>query len=268
MLCFAWIALNACSSPPSRDSAAGLADAAAVDVAADTQSGDTATDLAKPATPLNAAEQSPAPVLIAPNEGPTSGMQLVTITGQFLGHVETVLFGDTPALQVDVQDDGELQVIAPPHPAGVVDITLRAAVPASGKPIEDGKVKNGYRYVGKVEVTAVSPKYGPAQGGTALTITGNGFTAQTQFVVGHRLALLPSVLDEHTATLITPPGQPGSATVAAANEDGTGQLANAFLYQQAPIIDSVSPAVLPFQPKGGAHVAIHGHALSGKLLTT
>ncbi len=239
-----------------------LADTAPVDVVVE----DGGVELAAPATPFDSATEQPLAVLLTPNEGPTSGMQVVTIQGQFLGHVQTVLFGETPALQVDVQDDGQLQVVAPPHPSGVVDVTLRVAADPATKSVPDGKIVKGYRYVAQVEVTAISPKFGPAQGGTALTITGNGFTSQTQFVVGHRLALLPSVIDEHTATVLTPPGQAGTAAVAAANGDGSGQLAHAFTYREAPLLQSVTPGVLPFKPSGGGQIVLHGHGLAGTLL--
>jgi hypothetical protein len=235
----------------------------AVDV---TVAKDAAIDIAASGTETSAVGATPVALQITPNQGPTSGLQVVTIQGQALGHVQTVLFGDTPALQVDVQDDGELQVVAPPHPSGVVDVILRVAADPTAKPVADGKISKGYRYVGQVEVTGVTPKHGPAQGGTALTIAGNGFTAQTQFVVGHRLALLPSVIDEHTATVLTPPGETGTVALAASNGDGSGQLANAFTYQQPPTLDSVTPAVLPWLAKGGSLLTLHGHGLSGNLL--
>ncbi len=233
--------------------------------AADLTPNETAADLATASTPAAALGPTPLPVLMTPNQGPTSGMQVVTITGQSLGHVQTVLFGATPALQVDVQDDSALQVIVPPHPSGVVDVTLRVAVDPLAAPVPDGKIVKGYRYIGMVEVTAVSPKSGPAQGGTALTITGSGFDVHTQFVVGHRLGLLPSVLDEHTATVLTPAGESGTVAVAAANPDGSGQLENAFTYHAPPELDTVSPGVLAHKPAGGSQLVLHGHNLAGAL---
>ncbi len=227
---------------------------------------DAALDLATAPTPALGPGEMPLATEIVPNAGPTSGMQLVTIYGQFLGHLDTVLFGETPALQIDILDDNTIQVVAPPHPAGVVDVILRAEQDPLGKPIPDGKIVKGYRYVGQVEVTGVVPKSGPASGGTAVTISGSGFTADTQFVVGHRLALLPSVIDEHTATILTPPGVSGLVAVAAANGDGTGQLANAFTYTEPPVLNAVTPGVLPFKPAGGSQLVLHGHGLSGNLL--
>ena len=244
------------------NASAGDASSAAGQDAAQKGAPDTDTAQASAANP----SATPVAQQIDPNAGPTSGLQVLTIQGQSLGHVETVLFGDTPALQVDVQDDGELHVVTPPHPSGVVDVTLRVAVDPAAKAVPDGKIIKGYRYIGQVEVTAVSPKSGPAQGGTALSISGNGFNAQTQFVVGHRLALLPSVLDEHTATVLTPPGETGTVAVAAASGDGAGQLAHAFTYHGPPVLDSVTPVVLPWKPAGGALLTLDGHGLSGDLL--
>ena len=263
---FPLILLVACGDGATAGTTGDLTDATSDSNAADLAGKDAALDLAASSTPSLGAGETPLAVLIDPDQGPTSGLQVVTIQGQFLGHVQTVLFGETPALQVDVQDDGLLQVVAPPHPSGVVDVTLRVAPDPKAKAIPDGKIVKGYRYVGKVEVTAVAPASGPAQGGTALTISGNGFTAQTQFVVGHRLALLPSVIDEHTATVLTPPGQTGTVAVAAANADGSGQLENAFTYHQPPLLEKVTPAVLPFKPTGGGQIVLQGHGLSGALL--
>ncbi|HEX4440122.1 MAG TPA: PQQ-dependent sugar dehydrogenase [Thermoanaerobaculia bacterium] len=67
---------------------------------------------------------APALDAVAPASSLERGWTIVTLTGaNFLG-ASQVLFGGVPALSTRVVDPGTLQVVAPPHAAGTVDITV------------------------------------------------------------------------------------------------------------------------------------------------
>lgn len=71
----------------------------------------TVTVLARPAPAVGA---------VWPEHGPAAGGTQVRLTGELLGHVDEVRFGDTPATSVEVLDDGTVLAVAPALPAGTV----------------------------------------------------------------------------------------------------------------------------------------------------
>jgi glucose/arabinose dehydrogenase len=90
-----------------------------------------------------------APVItaITPPQGYERGSDLVTITGSgFAGGIQ-VLFGTTPALAVTLLSPTELLVVAPPHSAGAVDVTVtNPGAPPAVEP-------NGFVYVAMPQAT-------------------------------------------------------------------------------------------------------------------
>lgn len=244
----------ACTDPAvsSPVPAPAVADAVTHDTGKDaTKSSDTGAI----GSPSKAKPGAPVIAKVDPDEGPSSGTQVVTISGQHLGEAWMVLFGDTPAMDLFVIDDGTLQVTVPPRPAGIVDVTVRSVE----RP--DATLAAAYRYVAEVSLSAISPAQGPAQGGTAVMVSGSGFLPGTQFVVGDRLAIGATVIDEHTASFLTPPGTAGKVNVFAVNADGQGKLSHAFWYRTPPLLQSVTPAT---GPTGGAPpVTLTGTGLLG-----
>jgi len=67
---------------------------------------------------------APTLAAVSPSTSLERGSTVVTLTGgNFLGSSQ-VLFGDVPALSTTVVDPTTLSVIAPPHAAGTVDVTV------------------------------------------------------------------------------------------------------------------------------------------------
>ena len=67
---------------------------------------------------------SPTIASITPASGPTRGSEGVVITGTNFTSQTGVLFGGIPARAVVVQSSTVLLVEPPPHPAGLVDVTV------------------------------------------------------------------------------------------------------------------------------------------------
>jgi hypothetical protein len=207
-----------------------------------------------PPFPDLAEQDGPQAFELTPAQGPHGGLTLVTIQGVGLSEVTQVRFGDIEGLDVVVLDDQTLTVRTPPHPAGKVDVLLRAPG------YIDHVMPAAFRFVAPVVLDTVAPGLGPAHGGTTVTVTGAGFAPSTQFLVGDRLALAPTVLDEHTAGFLTPPGTAGLARVVAVTPDGTAQLPAAFEYRAVPKLDWAAPGIGPLS--GGTQLTLHGEGLS------
>jgi hypothetical protein len=65
-----------------------------------------------------------APSAVNPPGGPSAGGTWVTITGNGFTGATAVRFGETAAAPFVVISDGQLRVLTPAHPAGVVDVTV------------------------------------------------------------------------------------------------------------------------------------------------
>lgn len=91
-------------------------------------------------------------------------------------------------------------------------------------------------------VTGVTPNTGATVGGTAVTISGNGFAAGATVTFGSAPATNVVVVNGTTITATTPPGTPGPVAVTVTNPGAPpGSLANAFTYVIVPTVTAVAP---------------------------
>ncbi|MGE0570888.1 MAG: IPT/TIG domain-containing protein, partial [Dehalococcoidia bacterium] len=108
---------------------------------------------------------------LTPVAGPPG--TVVTIAGSGFRGTPIVKFGTTTATTVTEVSDTSLKVVAPPHAAGKVDVTVQSGDVVAPTPTDT--TKDDFTYTAGVEVTEVSPKKGPTAGGNTVTITGSGF---------------------------------------------------------------------------------------------
>src|SRR5215207_10839 len=142
-------------------------------------------------TALFAATASPAfavaPTVtgLNPTSGSTLGGNNVVITGTgFTGvtGVAGVTFGGTNATSYVVNNDTQITAVAPAHAAGAADVIVTH--PTEGA--SANTAADNYNYVAPLAptVTGLNPTGGPITGGTAVTITGTGFTGATDVDFG------------------------------------------------------------------------------------
>jgi hypothetical protein len=105
-------------------------------------------------------------------------------------------------------------------------------------------------------VSSVLPNYGPAAGGTAVTITGTNFASGATVMFGSAAATHVVVVNSTTITATTPPGSAGVVTVTVTVNGQSGSLTNGFTYIVAPTVSSVSPNT--GSTAGGTAVTIMG----------
>jgi large repetitive protein len=142
------------------------ASAGTVDVTVTTLDGTSATSAGDQFTFVAAPSVSG----LSPNAGPVDGGTVVTITGTGFTGASAVDFGGIAASFV-VNSDTSITAFSPAGTAATVDVTVTTAGGTSATSASDL-----FSYVAAPTVSSVDPNTGPVAGGTAVTITGTGFT--------------------------------------------------------------------------------------------
>jgi hypothetical protein len=182
-------------------------------------------------------------VRAVPDRGPFSGGQLVVLRGAgFSSSAVTVRFGEVAIPPTDVRriDPNRLEVVAPAHAPGAVDVTVDDGT--SSRTLEDA-----YRY----DAVAITPGAGPPTGRTRLSLT----SASDVFVEETEVRLDGLVCDElaiaspRQATCRTPAHPLGTVDVEVVEGASRVVLDDAFTYEN------------PFRPFGG----LGGGPLDGTL---
>ncbi|WP_055591760.1 IPT/TIG domain-containing protein [Streptomyces hirsutus] len=161
---------------------------------------------------------------LSPAFGSTAGGDTITINGTGFSSATSVSFGANTAVPT-VVSDSQLTVVAPAGAAGSVGVSVTTA----------GGTNNGlsYTYVAAPTVTSVVPTEGPESGGTAVTLTGTGFTSTNQVTFDGNPAPF-TVISGTSLSAVTPPGTGGPVDVVVTNDAGSAILADAFTYVAGP----------------------------------
>jgi hypothetical protein len=145
---------------------------------------------------------------IAKASGSTNGGNTVTITGTGFTGITSVLFASEPGTSIKVLSPTTLAVVAPKHPAGLVDVLVRGTYGPSLAVSADH-----YTFVAPPSVTSVTSvtsvggtakAAGSSTGGNIVTLTGAGFTGITAVRFGSVPGRLVKVLSPRTLTVTAP----------------------------------------------------------------
>ncbi len=160
---------------------------------------------------------------------------------------------------VNVQDGNTVMVLptlgSPVDPNQLSTLRLSfAAIPGAGRPSAPS-------------LTGISPNFGPAAGGTTVTITGSSFTGTGAVQFGTAPAATFSVVSDTQITAVSPPGT-GTVDVTVATPAGTSATspADQFTYIPAPSVTGVSPNRGP--AAGGTQVTVTGTGFTGATQVT
>ena len=193
---------------------------------------------------------------ILPTSGPTTGRTSVTITGSDFTGATKVLFGTVSASSFTVNSNTQITAVSP---AGSGTVDVRVTTPGGTSAISNDR----FTYVPAPTVTAITPKTGPAAGGTTVIITGSGFTGASKVVFGRVAASSFTLNSDIQITAVSPAGS-GTVDVRVTTPGGTSAIAGAdqFTYVFAqPKITSISPTSGPVA--GGTPVTITGSDFTG-----
>jgi hypothetical protein len=239
--------------------------AGTIDVTVTTPSGTSSTGSADHFT-YNAAAL-PSVTGITPTSGSTAGGTVVTVTGSGFTGATAVNFGTTAATDFTVLSDTSLTAIAPAGSAGTVDTTV---VTPSGTSSTGSADQFTYNAPSAPTVTAVSPSSGGSAGGTAVAITGTGFTNASGVNFGQYAATSFTVNSDTQITAVAPAQAAATVDITVTTVAGTSSTGSAdhFAYNapSAPTVTSVNPTGGPLA--GGMEVGITGTGFTGATAVT
>lgn len=208
---------------------------------------------------------APRVISISTAQGPSSGGTAVTITGTGFTGVSGVSFGSVAAASYTVNGSTSITALAPSEPGGTVDVRVASAGGPSATSSQDR-----FTFVAPPRVTSVSPDAGPPNGGTAVTISGSGFTYATGVSFGENAAGF-SVNNDSSITAFAPTsdGETGLVNVTVTDLGGASPTttSDTFTYvaspsgPQRPQVTRISPRSGP--RRGGTLVTIYGAHLTG-----
>jgi hypothetical protein len=150
---------------------------------------------------------------VDPSKGLTSGGTRVRITGAGLTSATQITFDGVPASQIVIDSDSAAFAVSPPHQVGIVDVAI---ISSTGQKV---LVAQGFAYVDPV-ITSILPTTGTAAGGTAITISGLGFSPTATVSIGGAPAAAVVIASPTEITAVTPAGSPGPTDVVVLNSDG------------------------------------------------
>jgi hypothetical protein len=190
---------------------------------------------------------------LSPSSGPDAGGTIVTIVGTALAEATAVTFGGAPAVP-SILSDTQLQVATPPLPgAGTVVVQVQTPY---------GNPEALFTYVppDMPTISGLTPPSGPEAGGTVVTITGTGFTENTNVRFDGTLAPHKSVLSDTLIQAETPPGT-GVVRVRVIAPNGDAWALFTYVPPGETSIGSLTPTSGP--EAGGTTVLIEGVGFTG-----
>ncbi|MGI5862811.1 MAG: IPT/TIG domain-containing protein [Myxococcales bacterium] len=202
---------------------------------------------------------------VVPSRGPATGGTDVTIEGGgfYQGFASgataakrdtRIYFGGNEASDFRIIDDDTLEVTAPPCAAGPADVIIQ-------NPNGEAICESCFTYYVELQLTGLSPKTGPLEGGVEVELTGAGFGDELVVLFGQRASPQVTIVGDRTARALVPAAeQAGAVDVRAFNKNGTAELRWGFRYEQGLSLIAVHP---PYGPlAGGAVVAVRGAGLA------
>ncbi len=175
---------------------------------------------------------------VAPASGTTAGGTPVTINGTGFLSGPTVSLGGVNATSVVFVSAIKLTAVTPAHVSGPVEVRVTNAI--SG---DTFALPNGFTYTAPPVVTSVAPANGSPAGGNVVTINGSAFGNGATATFGGTAATGVTFISSTQLQATTPAHTAGAVTVQVTNPNTqSGSKANAFTYNAAMSVTSVSPA--------------------------
>lgn len=190
---------------------------------------------------------------INPNQGPTTGGTVVTITGADFNDVTHVLFGSKSAL-FNVNNSSQITAISPTGDLGTVNVTVITSTGTS-------TISDNDRFTYFEEqpiIISITPNQGPTLGGTVVRIIGTGFSNVSDVLFGSKSASF-SVDNDTQITAVSPIGDVGSVHVTVITHTGSSTISHndRFTYFQGQPFSPAPPTHLrgfQIKKKNGKHV--------------
>jgi IPT/TIG domain len=200
---------------------------------------------------------------VSPQFGRVEGGDHVMISGEHLEDATAVDFGGRPASFERVSST-EIRATTPAAAgAGTVDVTVTTGVATS----EAGEVDH-CTYVSESAPTLnrLTPKKGPASGGTTVTITGENLGGVTQVMFGSRPGTKIDNISKTQITVVSPANTAEAVPITVATPYGTTPVGNASFKYERPIIEGFSQHAGSLA--GGNTITVSGYGFNPGTSTT
>ncbi len=201
---------------------------------------------------------------ITPGRSPVEGGVVVELRGSgfFKGFAASaplaifdtrLTFGGVDALELSIVTDELIELLAPPHAAGVVDVEL---VNPNGTALCPGC----FSYYAPATLHGLAPAFGPMGGGTEVRLTGVNFTEDLNVAFGDALSPHVQLLSATEALVVAPASAAaGLVDVTLFNRSGTHTLYRSFRYDREMVVTALTPRGGPLS--GGTEVTVAGRGL-------
>ncbi|MBY0560139.1 IPT/TIG domain-containing protein [Hyphomicrobium sp.] len=163
-------------------------------------------------------------------KGAATGSTNVTITGSGFTGATSVKFDTLDATNVSVVNDTTITCRTPAHAAGAVGVSVTTAYGT-------GTRAAAFTYVAAPSIASLSVTSGDPAGGTAVTITGTGFTDVSAVTFGGQTASSIVVLNDTTITCRTPARPAGAVDCIVTTLYGSATQVSAFTYVVPAVAD-------------------------------
>jgi alpha-tubulin suppressor-like RCC1 family protein len=205
-------------------------------------------------------EALPSVTGLTPNSGAAAGGIGVTIAGTNLTGTSAVHFGSVAATSVTVNSSSSVTAVAPAG-TGTVDVTVTTPAGTSATGAADR-----FSYLQRPTLSKLSPKTGPASGGTAVTLTGTELTGATEVHFGEVATTQMTVNSPTSITAIAPANVSGTLNVTVTTRGGISLATSKARFKYTPAIESITPDNGPLA--GGGNVTIEGFGFVPGTATT
>lgn len=204
-----------------------------------------------------------APVVtsVTPDNGPTSGGTIITITGQNFYDEASVQIGTSPCNDITVVNTTTITCKTGASNLGSFPITVRNVDQRTG--VSTGNI---FTFRTPATITSIAPLSGGQLGGNTVYVYGSGFINGDTVSIGG-ISCTTTIFDNSgMLRCIAPGGVPGTHSVTVSNGSMSATLASAYTYNGLPTITGISPSNGP--QAGNTLVTITGTGfISGATVT-
>lgn len=198
---------------------------------------------------------------VTPPKAKSTGGEVVAVVGHGFGADAVVRIGGVLARAQAVQAPNAVLVVVPAGlPVGPANVSVFTRGSTAAK-------TGALRIYAPIEVSAISPDHGPAAGGTAVSISGAGFSAGPVEV---RIGAVPAsdvvVVSDTEITAKTVAGSHGPADVEVKNADTRGVLPKGFFFEDSFEVVRLDP--VEGSIAGNTLVSVLGRGFSGTASVT
>lgn len=194
-------------------------------------------------------EGTPTVTGVSPSAGGIAGGTTITITGTSFRTTTGITVGGTACTSFAVQSSTQATCVTPARSAGTVSVAVT-------NPSGTGTLGGSFTYESAPTLTVVTPNGGPTAGNTLITLTGTQLRTISAVTVGGAACSQVTPVGPTSATCRTPAGAAGLVAVGVTNATSTATLNNAFRYESAPTIATITPSAGPIA--GGTGITING----------